>query len=158
MYIPRTQNDIKLVTIKGSAATPTKPAVADITPAEQWTALNSFIENDPYLRKNRGKYAERFGGRMPWEHSFDLRLLQDLGGMVKGTANKLQLSVDIINVGNLLNKEWGRSYFLSNNASTIINYTGTGYTFKAPVDNTAYSISQVSSRWAAQFGIRYLFN
>ncbi|MEQ7801178.1 carboxypeptidase regulatory-like domain-containing protein [Pedobacter sp. ASV1-7] len=158
IYIPRTQNDIRLVTIPAVAASGTRPAVPAISPAEQWTALNSFIENDPYLKANRGKYAERFGGRMPWEHSFDLRFLQDLGGLVNGTANKIQLSVDIINVGNLLNKDWGRSYFLSNNASTLINYTSAGYTFKAPADNTAYSVSQISSRWAAQFGIRYLFN
>lgn len=160
LFVPRTINDIRLVNLtSGSGANQTIVA----TPAQQWEALNAFIESDEYLRSRRGQYAERNGARMPWEHQFDLRIMQDLGTMFKGTKNALQLSLDVINVGNLLNKSWGRQYFVNNNASTLINYnynaaTGGGYTFRAPADNKAYQVSQFDSRWQAQIGIRYLFN
>ncbi len=99
---------------------------------------------------------------MPWEHQFDVRIMQDLGTVFKGSKNALQISLDIINVGNLLNKDWGRSYFVANNASTLINYNydpkTASYTFKAPSNNTAYQAADFASRWQAQFGIRYLFN
>ncbi|WP_276090549.1 TonB-dependent receptor [Pedobacter sp. JY14-1] len=160
IYIPRNASEIKLVTIP--AVTGNNPSPA-ISPEAQWNALNAYIENDSYLRSRRGKYAERFGARGPWEHSFDARLLQDIGGLIKGTSNKLQLSVDVFNVGNLINKKWGRAYTIgnSNGATTLINYSssnGGGFTFRAPADNTIYSVDQVRSRWAAQFGVRYLFN
>jgi hypothetical protein len=158
LYVPRSASEIKLVTIAaGTGANPT-PAV---TPAEQWTSLNTFIESDPYLKTMRGKYVARNGARLPWQHSFDLRLLQDIGTLIKGSSNKIQLSVDVFNIGNLINKDWGRAYFLANNASTLVSYStssGGGYTFRAPTSGTAYGVDQIPSRWAAQFGIRYLFN
>jgi hypothetical protein len=155
LFVPRTINDIKLVTL-GSGATA-------VSPAQQWESLNAFIESDPYLKSRRGQYAERNGARMPWEHQFDLRIMQDLGTVFKGSKNALQLSLDVVNVGNLLKKAWGRQYFVTNNASTLVTYnydatTGGGYTFRAPTDNLAYQVSQFDSRWQAQIGIRYLFN
>jgi hypothetical protein len=165
LYVPRNASEIKLVpyytrnsTTNVITITPNTP-----TPAEQWTALDSYISNDPYLSSRRGQYAERNGSKMPWEHQFDVRIMQDLGGMIHGTKNRLQLSIDIINFGNLLNKDWGRSYFVTNSASTLINYSTTnianrGFNFKAPADNRAYSVSPFASRWQGQIGIRYLFN
>lgn len=100
---------------------------------------------------------------MPWEHQFDVRIMQDLGGMIKDTKNRLQLSVDIINFGNLLNKAWGRKYFVPNSANTVVNYNTTqatdrGFNFKAPSDGLPYSVSAFDSRWQAQVGLRYIFN
>jgi hypothetical protein len=155
LFVPRTINDIKLAPLTANQVT---TSIQD-----QWTALDAFISSDKYLNSRRGQYAERNGARMPWQHQFDLRIMQDLGTVFKGSKNALQLSVDVINVGNLLNNAWGRSYFLGNNASTLINYnynatTGGNYTFKAPVDNVAYQAAAFDSRWQAQVGIRYLFN
>jgi hypothetical protein len=159
LFVPRTINDIRLTSL--TSGTGANQIV--ITPAQQWDALNAFIQNDKYLNSRRGKYAERNGARMPWEHQFDVRIMQDLGTMFKGSKNALQISLDVINVGNLINKDWGRSYFVTNNASTLVNYTynattGGGYTFKAPADNLAYQVSAFASRWQAQVGVRYLFN
>lgn len=155
LYVPSSASEIKLVALSASGSLPA------LTPAEQWTQLNAFIESDKYLSSRRGKYVERFGGRMPWEHAFDIRILQDFGGLVKGTKNRIQLSVDVFNFGNMLNKSWGRAYSLGNNASTLISYSGSGgggFTFRTPSGGTAYQIDQIRSRWAAQFGVRYLFN
>lgn len=164
LYIPRNASEIKLVPFyTRNSAGQTVIAPGSATPAEQWAALDQFISNDPYLSKHRGEYSERNAAKMPWEHQFDVRIMQDLGGMIKGTKNRLQLSVDIINVGNLLNKDWGRKYFVSNGANTLINYNTTqtsdrGFNFKAPNGNVPYSVSQFDSRWQAQVGVRYLFN
>lgn len=149
IYIPRAMNEIKLVDIvdKGQVVS---------TAAQQWAALDNYISHDKYLSSRRGQYAERNGATSPWEHRFDLRISQDLGLKVGQTVHKLQLSFDIFNVGNLINKDWGRSYSVGN-AFTLINYTGKGYTFKAPTDNKAYSINDLASRWQGQFGIRYIF-
>ena len=122
--------------------------------------MDAFIEQDPYLRTRRGQYAERNGARTPWEHRFDLRITQDLGVTIKDRVHRFQLTFDIFNVGNLLNKDWGKSYFVSNQAYQLITYTtsgGGGYTFRAPKDNQAFNISDLASRWQGQFGIRYIF-
>jgi hypothetical protein len=146
MYIPRFQSEIKLI------STATIPA----TPTNQWYALDEFINNDPYLSKHRGEYAKRNGAMTPWENQFDLRVTQDFGGIVKGTKNKLQLTFDIYNVGNMINKKWGKSYYVSNQANTLITSSASGFSFKAPTNGTGYLQSALT--WSGQFGVRYLFN
>jgi len=47
IFVPANQGDINLVDIDGGA-----------TAAQQWTALNEFIENNDYLSSRRGDYAE----------------------------------------------------------------------------------------------------
>jgi hypothetical protein len=158
IYIPRNASEIKLVTIPAGTGTNPTPAV---TPAEQWAALDNYINNDPYLSGRRGQYAERNGARMPWEHQFDARIMQDLGVIFKGSKNSIQLSLDVINVGNLINKDWGRQYTINNTAYALVNYStsnGGGFTFRAPSSGHAYGDSPFASRWQAQFGVRYNFN
>lgn len=165
LYVPRTADEIMLVPIRDANGVITR------TVAQQWEALDAYINQDKYLSSRRGQYTERNGSTTPWEHRFDVRLSQDLGIKIGEKVHRLQLTFDIFNVGNLLNKEWGRSYFVNNNASTLINFapsttrnrqTGAvtgerGYTFSAPRDNKPYTISDLASRWQGQFGIRYIF-
>jgi hypothetical protein len=157
-YVPRNLSEIKFLPL---APTATAPA---LSPAQQWESLNSFIEGDKYLQSRRGQYTERNGARVPFQHQFDLRISQDFGAIVKGTKNKIQLTFDIINFGNLLNKEWGRQYSISNQSFGLVtvsnpsNATTGGYTFRAPANNKAYIASPFGSAWLGQFGVRYLFN
>ncbi len=150
-YVPRDQSEIRLLPIAGSFP---------VSVADQWTALNSFIESDPYLNTIRGEYTQRNGAETPWQHQFDVRLTQDLGVLARGTKNKLQLTFDVFNAGNLLNKDWGRSYFVSNQALTLVSYDSrnAGFTFKAPSSGKGYQTAAFDSSWSGQFGIRYLFN
>lgn len=146
-YVPRSAAEINLV-----------PTASNPRPvAEQWESLNAFIENDPYLRERRGQYTERNGARTPWEHQFDLRISQDLGVNVRGARNTLQFTFDIFNVGNLLNKDWGRAYSVNNNAVELVSVTGTGFNFNRS-NPEGYNISDLGSRWQGQFGIRYIFD
>ncbi|MBC7914855.1 MAG: TonB-dependent receptor, partial [Pyrinomonadaceae bacterium] len=160
-FVPRTNADIKLVTIPAVAATSTAAAQPAITPAEQWTALDAFIESDPYLKTIRGQHSKRNGAEAPFQHQFDLRISQDLGALISGTKNRIQLTFDIFNVGNLINKEWGRQYSVSNQALQLVSYStsgGGGFTFRAPANGKGYQTSGFGSAWAGQFGVRYLFN
>jgi len=147
IYIPQTIEDIKLVPITGNNP---------ITVAQQWENLNAFIENDDYLRKNRGKYAERNGSRMPWEHQFDLRIYQDFGAIIAGKKNTLQVTFDVFNVGNLINKDWGRAYTVSNQSLTLITSNSSGFTFNRTNPN-GYDVLDFASRWQGQLGLRYSF-
>ena len=171
IYVPRDQSEINLVSYTvGSGA-----EQVTVTPDEQWTNLNSFIEGDKYLKERRGQYAERNGSRMPFQHQFDFRILQEFAVKAGNTTNKIQLSFDIINVGNLLNKDWGKQYTLSNQEFALINYlgltdadatAGVDYSSNTPrftynpalTNGSAWAASDFFARWRAQFGIRYIFN
>ena len=79
-----------------------------MTAAEQQTAFWNYVNKNEYLKSRKGKYAERFGQIQPWLHRFDAKFLQDIFSNF-GTDRKytLQFSVDLLNVGNLLNDKWG---------------------------------------------------
>ncbi|WP_276499110.1 TonB-dependent receptor [Pontibacter litorisediminis] len=157
MYVPRDRSEINLVDLKSNG-------VVTATPDEQWAALDAFIAGDDYLSSRRGQYTERHGARMPWTHQFDLRLLQDFymeGG--NGKTHTFQITFDVFNVGNLINKDWGRQYFVNNSANELLRYAGrdkdTGEpTFTFNPNSKGYNISQFASRWQGQLGLRYIFN
>lgn len=172
IFVPKDASDINLVsytvTVDGD------PVV--VTPEEQWEALDKFIEKDSYLSERRGKYAERNGARLPFQHQFDFRILQEFILQGEKNTNRIQLSLDIINVGNMLSKDWGRQYGLLNQEFALINYTGLTdadatagfdyssntpkytYTGSGLTNNKAWAAADLASRWRMQIGIRYIFN
>jgi len=115
IYIPRSQNEIVLVTDG-----PNDRRTVD----QIWGELNTFIENDDYLKEHRGEYAARNGARTPWQHRIDVRLLQDIYTKIGEKSHTIQLSVDVINFGNLLNKDWGRDYSVANGNYGLLRYQG----------------------------------
>lgn len=164
LFVPEGPADIKLkeLVIEDRSGN----VVATYTPEQQWAALNEFIENDDYLSTRRGQYAERNGARTPWEHHFDLRLMQDFYVKVAGERNTIQLTLDVFNIGNLISDEWGRSYFVSNQAVTLVTYDDNlgrrlanedGFTFNPTTSATPWGVSQFGSRWQGQIGVRYIF-
>ncbi len=99
IYIPRDASEMNFLPLTVSGRT--------YTPAEQAAAFEAYIQQDPYLRKNRGKYAERGGLFLPTFRRMDLSLVQDIFKNIKGTRNAGQIRLDITNFGNLLNSDWG---------------------------------------------------
>jgi hypothetical protein len=77
------------------------------TTAQQAAAWDAFIEQDPYLSKNRGKYAERNGVLLPMVFRTDFSITQEVFTNIMNNRNSLQFRVDFLNFGNLLNKDWG---------------------------------------------------
>ncbi len=134
------------------------------TPAEQATALKGFLAQEPYLKNRRGKYAERNGAHVPFESLLDFRLTQDFHMMVGDQKNTLQLTFDIFNLANLLNKDWGRISYVSNSYK-LMDYRGLQpvtnyplYRFNPTTPAKVWQTSDFTSRWRAQIGIRYIFN
>ncbi len=136
--------------------------------AKQRELLNKFIESDRYLRKTRGNFAERNGARTPFTHTIDLRVQQDF--KIKSGNNTWQVSViyDVFNLANMLNKNWGRTYFISFDKFEIINVKGFNsslspeYQF-TPLEGKPWSIQNSSApgssaRWISQLGIRININ
>lgn len=162
IYIPRDQSEIKLAQGKYKSV------------AEAWTALDQFIEQDDYLSKHRGQYAERNGSVLPFEHQLDFSISQDIKiWCCKGKkCNTLRFSFDISNFLNLLNKNWGvkqttwlgyeaspQYQFLTvaDKPSPANNYTPT-FTFEEGLKQTYKDNIAPQSRWAIMFGIKYMFN
>lgn len=61
---------------------------------------------DPYLKKHNREYAEDFASHLLRVNRFDLKIAQDFHIKIKNT---LQLNVNILNFGNLLNNSWGQT-------------------------------------------------
>ena len=141
-----------------------------------YQALNQFIENDEYLSERRGQYAERNMSRTPFESVFDLKLQQDI--FIKGANGRqhaLQVSLDIFNFSNFLNKKWGARYIIgdsddeNNNNYRLLQFEGFEYengaftnrpvfSFETPESVTDLEQSGINSaRWSAQLGLRYIF-
>ena len=143
------------------------------TPQILWNQLNNYISQDPYLSTRRGMYAERNGLLLPFYKKMDLNFTQDVFVSVKGKRNTLRFTMDILNFGNLLNKNWGT--FKITNRSALLNYVrvqATGPDAGKPVYSFPYldatnqiplttsfqnSIAQ-GSRFQVQMGLRYIFN
>jgi hypothetical protein len=156
IYIPRSQSEIQFA--------PPSTANGNRTPAQQWAELDAFINQDDYLSKHRGEIAERFGALNPWYSDVDVRVLQDLGlAQAGGRSHTLQLSLDLLNVGNLLDSNWGVRKVASASATSPLTLTGFN-SAGAPVFNfsgatkTFTDDPDLLSRWRAQVGLRYFFN
>jgi hypothetical protein len=167
IYVPKNASDIILV--KDNAVT-TSATYDPRTPAQIYNQLSAYIDQDPYLSKIRGQYAKRNGLVLPYYNLFNFNFTQDIYQTSGKIKNTLQFEFNMINVGNFLNNNWGSFKYV--NRTGILSYKGidaaTGKpTYSFPyLDNTnqipltstfGNDISQ-TSRWQAQFGIRYIFN
>lgn len=154
IYVPENRNDIVLVDITGD-----NPETAD----QQWERLDAYINQDKYLNTRRGQYAERNGGEYPWMNRFDLRFMQELTGLIKGNnSHRLQASIDIINLGNLLNSKWG--VVKAPNMTNFLQYRGAvnntpTYTVNQNLSTSTFrNNTSIDSRYQIQLGLRYIFN
>ena len=129
----------------------------------------AFVENDKYLSKNRGNYAEAYSVYSPWVHRLDLSYKHDFKVKIGNTVNKLQLSLDVKNLLNLFNSSWGVSKVMNPklNGGRILKYEGAdaeGY----PVFSTPDAVNgntqiftpntAIGQCWYASVGIKYMFN
>jgi hypothetical protein len=120
---------------------------------------------DDYLSTHRGQYAARNAARSPWESRFDVRLMHEFFREINGHKHTIQFSLDIENFANLLDQDFGRDYFVLNNSYNLLSLQG----FEGPnntgrpvysFDNSrkeAWQVSNFTSVWRMQFGVRYIF-
>jgi len=151
MYIPRSSAEITFDESDGVSA------------ADQWAQLDAYINQDDYLSGRRGQYAERNGAISEWFAQIDLRILQDFYLNVNGTRHTLQLSFDILNVGNMLNSDWGVRTIPQNVSPLSVSVDPATnqavYKFSNPnLTETFINDNGFISRWQMQIGLRYIFN
>jgi outer membrane receptor for ferrienterochelin and colicin len=84
--------------------------------------FNQYLR-DRGLDKYRGRITPRNAFRSSWINRFDMRISQDLPAPVAG--HRARFVLDIENVGNLLNNNWGR-------------YTQVGFPYTTPAVDVAY--------------------
>lgn len=77
------------------------------TAQQQAEAWEKFIQQDKYLSKHRGQYAERNAVFLPMVYRADLSVVQEFFTDIAGRRNRLQFRLDILNLGNLINSNWG---------------------------------------------------
>lgn len=149
MYVP-TASEINDMAFSGDNA----------AQAAQRAAFEAYIQQDDYLNERRGEYTERYGAMSPWYSKWDLRVLQDIP---VSTGNKFQVSLDVLNIGNLINSNWG--------VREVATFTGLAqpvgvavgedltpvYSFDTNIKNTYFEDFGLRSRWQAQLGLRYIF-
>ncbi len=80
---------------------------------------------------------------------------------IAGKTNTLQLSVDILNFGNLINSDWGVVETPNTlNPLSIDSIDANNvptFTFNPDLQETFGSDTSLQSRWQMQFGVRYIF-
>ncbi|RYY97576.1 MAG: TonB-dependent receptor [Chitinophagaceae bacterium] len=139
------------------------------TQDQQRALLENYIGGNGYLSKRRGQFAERNGDRLPFQHIVDLGIKQDFNLKFGGRTYSLQLTYDVYNFGNMINRNWGRTYFLANDNYSLITFSRFNsqtdltprYQF-TPQAGTPYGLSTsaapgISARWISQVGVRVNF-
>ncbi len=126
IYVPRNAGDISLA-----------------NPAD-WATLDEYIRSEPCLDNARGTVLSRNSCRGPWRSFINARVTKMIP-TVNGQA--LEVSLDIFNLPNLLNSDWGvvRSTTGFEN-QPILN--GRGY--DVAHDRNQYSLMNMSSRNAVE--------
>lgn len=161
MYIPSKPGSGEVI-FKGDTAT------SRVNEDKFW----AVVEGSRALRNAKGSVVSRNTAFAPWTNSFDMRIAQELPSFFSG--HKATFTFDIFNVGNLLNKRWGRVYDISYqgsstsglggaNARSFVDYAGIDasgkYIYKVRDNLEAYNLKTDAnvSQWALQATLKYEF-
>lgn len=162
-YVPDGRGDVLFGTIS-NAGVFTPNAAAE-------NAFFNWLEGRPDLAAYAGTYAPENGFRAGWVNTFDLRISQELPGFFE--EHRSELWIDIQNVGNLINEDWGHVLDYGFNANQAVaslvgihqgryvyNYragTEFGQATALGVPTDADQQSNGISQWSIQLGFRYKF-
>jgi len=139
---------------------PRDSADVSLTNPERWGELDRYVESHACLRAQRGRIMARNSCRNPAVLTLDGRLAKtvSLGGI-----QRMEIGVDVFNLPNLLNRDWGLVRETASNQSVaMLGVSGWDPAFNRPqykflpgglpVDNVALVDA---SRWKIQLGMRY---
>lgn len=178
VYVPKNAHDPNEILFtgfdgKGGKTPADAAAMAD--------AFDKFISSVPCLNNARGTIMTRNACRNPWVNEFDVSVAQSLGalgGIAGGhvpSLENLQVRLDIVNFGNLLNRNWGKQAFSDQgntcgqicSATTLLRHTSNVATgpagsplqgvFTFDPTTVAYSSDNASSNYRMQLSLRYSF-
>ena len=138
--------------------------------ADDQTRFMDYVHANSYLKNHQGEYAEPYSVYSPWVHRIDFGYKHDFVFNTGKEKHTLQLSLDLKNVLNLFNSEWGVAKYLNpaiGSEARILKYEGVDAegvaTFSTPSSingdtktfTPSYSLGQC---WYGLIGIKYIFN
>ncbi|MDR3651917.1 MAG: TonB-dependent receptor [Paludibacter sp.] len=131
-----------------------------VSPTDK-TSFANWIANDSYAKDHRGMYAPRYSNSAPWENHFDLHLAEDFF-YLKNKGEKISLTFDIMNIGNMINHNWGTVYSSTYNVTPlkVTKLTADANGNQVPTysyQSTQVYVSDFLSRWHGQIGLRVTF-
>lgn len=169
IFIPSTIADINLVKVNsGGLGTGTTGVTDTRTTAQIWAQLDALISNSTYLNTHRGKYAQRNGCVNPYYSKLDLNITQEIKFKVRQDQHAIRVSLDLINAGNFVNRDWGVVRVPT--VTNFLKYEGLGADGKTPSFSFPFQTGTtpfvqpyqnstgLASRWQMMLGIKYLFN
>ncbi len=126
----------------------------------------ALVNGDKALSDAKGGVVARNSSFSPFVHNFDVRLSQEVPGFV--AKHKGVISFEILNVGNLINREWGRVDEIGFSSAggqrrTFVNYGGINaagqyvYNVRSAADDYTLRQAKGESQWALQVTARYEF-
>lgn len=153
LYIPTAQGSNQVV-------------FQNVNPLIDEEAVFWSIINSNGLARYAGGVVERNSHFAPWSHNFDMRISQEFPGFFEG--NKTSVVLDILNVGNLLNKKWGRVDEIGFSGTggvsrSFVNYLGLDaqgryiYGVNGQVEDYVTRQTRGESQWGAQLTVKYEF-
>jgi hypothetical protein len=136
------------------------------TSQQQAQAWDAFIEQDSYLSKNRGNYAQRNAVWLPMRFRADLSVEQEFFADLFDRRNALIFRADVVNVGNLISSSWGTGQrFVTTqpliaqgadeNGVMTYHLRRIGGEF---ISETFENTAGLGDVFQVQFTIRYIFN
>lgn len=154
------------------------------TADEQREAFWNFVNQDPYLSKRKGRYAEAYSAYTPWVNRVDLHVTREFRFQTGRSTHRLQLNLDVVNLGNLFKSSWGVCKTFSAGALTPLRVnsyqevtsvaggqtvvgrqpvfemtTFTDTDGETKLVNRSFDYHYVASQcWQVQLGVRYIFD
>lgn len=164
IYVPRNTSEMNFVQFASGGVT--------YTPAMQQAAWDAYISQDKYLSTRRGQYAERGGAFLPMVSRADVSVVQSFFTDMFQLRHSLDIRLDILNVGNLINKEWGQSQHFVNLQPLSVPSAAQGGPANAQgqaqflmrvvngalMDHTFDKNAALTDVYSFQLGLKYYFN
>jgi hypothetical protein len=171
VYVPTDARNTNEIIFVANPATATAAQLASA--ATQAQAFENFIASTPCLNEARGTIMSRNVCRNPWVNQVDVSLAQTLSPV---RFQNIQVRLDVINFGNLLNRKWGAQAFSDQNstcgsicsATVLLTHTNN----VVPATNSvsaaqgiftfdptfkAFNAENASSNYRMQLSLRYSF-
>lgn len=158
LFIPENSADLKWAPIISNGKTL-------YSVDEQIKAFDQFIDENG-LSKYRGQILPRNQFLLPWLNRFDIRWTQNLFKNIATDGDKLQFTLDVVNVGNLLNSSWGVRDVIYTNGRAVLGRSGSAspnptFQMLRDGDNLVTKpyrpMSTTGTTWSVMLGLRYAF-
>lgn len=161
IYVPQDAFDPEEITFSGRSETPgadNSPDAQAERVASQQAAFEAFIERTPCLRRHRGQILERNTCREPWSHTTIASVRQ----RIPVGDHALEAELDVFNVLNLLNGDWGRYRVAAPRLLEHVGQTaGSPETaqpiFRFDTEAPQWTTLQTESAFQLQAALRYRF-